>query len=299
MKINPNLRIGSVEEVEEYMVIIKDPSSTELEVDKAKEQMTLLFDVYIDKFVKFFKGEKTYLGTKDMRQFAYSICKERDDFVRRHKLIVKTLEDYSREDIKSDLTELFLNLIRTYKKVEGVDALGYIVRFYKLRIISWYKALVHQKQWTFCKTMYLDTENKDVIIEYLLEKREQRNKEINSDDYFVEDNLDNIAKLIKLRSLTEEEVKELKNNVDQPGDQARFFLKSTSVKWVQSRIDNIIENLEEQVADDEFFSELELTILHYSNENKTNKQIAELVGLTQEQVGIELRLIKDMLEELK
>lgn len=108
----------------------------------AQEQILKSFDSYLEKYVNLFSGIGVDIRNYDTRLFLAMFLTGRPKtphtFNEQKQYIAHVLRDYSREDIKADLTLLFLNVLNKYRIVEGVNALHPLTKVFRWRMKDWF-----------------------------------------------------------------------------------------------------------------------------------------------------------------
>jgi len=272
---------GTKQAINDLCKIIKSDESSKREQDRATAKVLELFDAYLEKWTTFFSGGKMNMYANDTRRFLYTFANGSIDPVVQRALVVSTLAHLSREDIKQELTCIFLKLLNSYKIKPGVDALGYMVNFFRLKLITWYTKLAHNDH-TFSKAIKLPEKNPDAVFDKVLLPPYTPDY-ARGDDYSIHLSLNVAARLHFLRSLDHAGIREYANDLKQ------------SITKTKTQIDELIAELDEHK--DEYFSSLELLLLTLSVQGLTTLEIAEEVDMTMQQVGLELRLINEFLAE--
>jgi len=108
----------------------------------AQAEILKCFDSYLEKYTNLFHGSAADIRNYDTRCFLAMFLtgrpKNNQTFTYQKQYIAHVLKNYSREDIKADLTVLFLNVLAKYRIVEGVNALNPLTKVFRWRMKDWF-----------------------------------------------------------------------------------------------------------------------------------------------------------------
>lgn len=139
--------------VDEYCRKLK--LGTKKEQYVAQAEILKCFDSYLEKYVNLFNGSTADIRNYDTRLFLAMFLtgrpKNNQTFNYQKQYIAHVLKDYSRDDIKADLTLLFLNVLNKYRIVEGVNALNPLTKVFRWRMKDWFNRKARD---VFSKVVY-------------------------------------------------------------------------------------------------------------------------------------------------
>ena len=112
----------------------------------AQEKILELFDSYLEKYTNLFSGVGIDLSNYDTRgflgMFLTGRSKSTANLSAQKVYIVKVMRRFTREDIKAEMTLLFLIVLQKYRIVEGVNALNPLTRIFRWRVKDWFNKIV-------------------------------------------------------------------------------------------------------------------------------------------------------------
>lgn len=142
--LNRKVKNRDIDQIDEFCRALKNGSKKE--AYEAQKNILEYFDSYLEKYVNLFTGAAVNLTNYDTRGFlamfltGRSKTPENLSLVRAY--ITYVMQNFTREDIKSELTLVFLNVLAKYRIVEGVNALNPLTRFFKWRVKDWFNKVV-------------------------------------------------------------------------------------------------------------------------------------------------------------
>ena len=116
-----------------------------LEQYKAQAEILEYFDGYLEKYASLLHGIQVDLSNYDTRLFLSLFLTGEDknptSFRIQCRKINKTLSSLSREDIKNEVTIIFLKVLSKYRIYEGVNALNPLTKIFRWRLKDWYNRM--------------------------------------------------------------------------------------------------------------------------------------------------------------
>lgn len=142
--LNRRVRNRDIEEIDRLCFVLKNGSKSEQY--KAQAKILEFFDSYLEKYVNLFVGANVDLSNYDTRGFLGMFLTGRpktpSNLSHQKLYISKVMSRFTREDIKSELTLLFLTVLSKYKIVEGVNALNPLTKIFRWRVKDWFNKIV-------------------------------------------------------------------------------------------------------------------------------------------------------------
>jgi len=142
--LNRKVRNRDIEEIDRLCRILK--SGSKKDGYQAQGEILGYFDSYLEKYVNLFTGAGVDLGNYDTRGFLGMFLTGRPktplNLSHQRAYITRVMSRYSREDIKGELTVLFLNVLSKYRIVEGVNALNPLTKIFRWRVKDWFNKIV-------------------------------------------------------------------------------------------------------------------------------------------------------------
>tara|TARA_R110002126_G_scaffold9539_7_gene43030 strand:+ start:3412 stop:4206 length:795 start_codon:yes stop_codon:yes gene_type:complete len=121
-------------------------TGTKREGYEAQAQILEYFDNYLEKYVNLFSGASLDLGNYDTRgflgMFLTGRAKTPGNLSQQRAYIVRVMSRFTREDVKSEVTVVFLNVLAKYRVVEGVNALNPLTKIFRWRVKDWFNKIV-------------------------------------------------------------------------------------------------------------------------------------------------------------
>lgn len=142
--LNRTVRNRDIEEIDRLCRSLK--GGTRKEAYNAQAKILEYFDSYLEKYVNLFTGANVDLGNYDTRGFLAMFLTGRPktptNLSQQRTYITRVMSRYSREDIKGEMTVLFLNVLNKYRIVEGVNALNPLTKIFRWRVKDWFNRIV-------------------------------------------------------------------------------------------------------------------------------------------------------------
>jgi hypothetical protein len=138
------VRNRDIARIDECCLALK--TGTKKEAYDAQEKILEYFDSYLEKYVNLFSGASIDLSNYDTRGFLGMFLTGRPktpaNLSHQRLYIAKVMQRFTRDDIKSELTVLFLNVLSKYRIVEGVNALNPLTKIFRWRVKDWFNRVV-------------------------------------------------------------------------------------------------------------------------------------------------------------
>jgi hypothetical protein len=166
--LGQTVRERDIKRIDDLCFILKN--GTPAEAQKAQAEILLFFDAYLNKYVSLFTmGPSDFRrhDTYDTRAFFAMFLTHREKtakaFAEQARYINHVLSRFSREELKSELTLLFLTVLSKYRIVEGVNALNPLTKIFRWRVKDWFNRLARDPM---LRTIQFDT---DADLDFFLE----------------------------------------------------------------------------------------------------------------------------------
>jgi hypothetical protein len=112
----------------------------------AQKSILEYFDSYLEKYASLLHGVQIDLSNYDTRLFLSLFLTGQDknptSFRIQCKKINQTLASLSREDLKNEVTIIFLKVLSKYRIYEGVNALNPLTKIFRWRLKDWYNKMI-------------------------------------------------------------------------------------------------------------------------------------------------------------
>ena len=142
--LNRKVRNRDIETIDELCHQLK--TGTKKEGYLAQKEILQYFDSYLEKYTNLFSGANVDLGNYDTRGFLGMFLTGRpktpSNLSQQKLYISRVMQRFSREDIKAELTVVFLNVLAKYKIVSGVNALNPLTKIFRWRVKDWFNKIV-------------------------------------------------------------------------------------------------------------------------------------------------------------
>lgn len=121
-------------------------NGNKVEKQKAQGKILEFFDGYLEKYTNIFSDTRVDLYNYDTRLFLSLFLNGRprslENFAKQRASIIKTLSSFERQDIKAELSLVFLTVLDKYRIYEGVNALNPLTKIFRWRVKDWYNKVV-------------------------------------------------------------------------------------------------------------------------------------------------------------
>ncbi len=138
------VRNRDIERIDELVYQHKNGSESELY--EAQKEILRYFDSYLEKYANLFLGVTVDLSNYDTRGFLGMFLSNRpktaENLSHQRTYIARVMSRFSREDIKAQLTVIFLTVLEKHRIVEGVNALNPLTRIFRWRVKDWFNKIV-------------------------------------------------------------------------------------------------------------------------------------------------------------
>lgn len=142
--LNRKVKNRDVDKIDEFCIQLK--TGTKKQRYEAQKEILEYFDSYLEKYTNLFTGASVNLTNYDTRGFLAMFLTNRpktpENLAAVRAYISYVMGSFTREDIKSELTLVFLNVLDRYRIVDGVNALNPLTRFFKWRVKDWFNRVV-------------------------------------------------------------------------------------------------------------------------------------------------------------
>lgn len=113
---------------------------------KAQIEILELMNSYLEKYVNLLSGAQVDIRNYDTRIFLSMFLTGRpktySNLSQQRSYISNVVSRLSRDDLKSEITIVFLNVLHKYRIYEGVNALNPLTKFFRFRLKDWFNRLV-------------------------------------------------------------------------------------------------------------------------------------------------------------
>jgi len=163
--------------IDELCAILK--SGTRHERYEAQAEILSYFDSYLEKYVNILLGASSDCHNYDTKGFLAMFLtgrpKDLASLIAQKKYIGKVLSRFTREEIKQELTLLFLSVLERYRIVPGVNALNPLTTIFRWRVKDWFNKLVKDPLAKTYEPSYLSEEDSSIeaFIEKILDNSQQ------------------------------------------------------------------------------------------------------------------------------
>ena len=174
--------------------------------------------------------------TSDTRQMMYLIGgKQAKNIALMRHLIKTSLSHLEYDDIKADLQVKFLEVLDRYHIVEGVDALGFLLKAWRWKVLSWYQANAKPNSYNK-KVSIIDREFEDGT--------QSANDQF--DDYLAYDNVDLVDNRLAIAMLPEIERKIFQAYYV---DELSLKAIAKAMDWTTTKVRATIDHIDDLLTD--------------------------------------------------
>ena len=142
--LNRKVHNRDIDVIDKFVFIYLN--GNEKERYEAQARILEYFDGYLEKYTSILQGIHVDLQNYDTRLFLalFLSGKDKNQTTFRHQCrqINKTLSNFSREDLKNEVTIVFLKVLSKYRIYEGVNALNPLTKIFRWRLKDWYNRTV-------------------------------------------------------------------------------------------------------------------------------------------------------------
>lgn len=133
-------RAKDIQRIDEFIFLIK--RGTRRERDEALVSLLEYFTPYIEKYVSLFVGRYVSTSNYDTRIFLGFFLtgrpKTTSNLLKQQQYIAGVMGWYPEEDIRAELTAIFLKVIDKHQIFEGVNALNPLTKIFRYRAKGWF-----------------------------------------------------------------------------------------------------------------------------------------------------------------
>jgi len=162
--LNKQVHNRDIDKIDELVAIYV--GDCKLKRRKAQGKILEFFDAYLEKYTNIFSSTQIDLYNYDTRLFLSLFLNGRErtleNFAKQRLYIIKTLSSFERQDLKAELTLVFLTVLDKYRIYEGVNALNPLTKIFRWRVKDWYNRVVKDALFHTKKTnLYVNGEEVD------------------------------------------------------------------------------------------------------------------------------------------